>query len=371
MEDDIVNIPLSETKFVRKSSKDPKENRNSRQSELSELHLETEVLVNINRVVRQREIINRNIEFLENSSNGLKDAELSVLKVEAKRLDGLIADSMLELTEELEAQGVYSSLKSPDIRAINLQLTEEVVNILTTTEMSFSQAILLLNRICTAGWRFRDWGSKETIRDAKGYRAGEVVIGDDVDAPYHEALPRLMNTFSAKLDNIVNNPQNRNPEAARKAATWAYFIFLTIHPFADGNGRTARALVQLILNRLGQGNLTLPGIEANAFGGSKEASNALWQARIANGFSVMDKNWNITGTPDDITQMIFRNIGFLDPNLSKPNSFIYYGLKDVSRALFNPSERSRRRKGNLLKTDEAIRTALSAIVKTLRSEEVN
>ena len=70
------------------------------------------------------------------------------------------------------------------------------------------------------------------------YRDVEVTIGQQ-HPPTAEAVPSLMDelfTFMGKT---------RNNQVAR--ATWAHVQFENIHPFADGNGRTGRALLLHIL----------------------------------------------------------------------------------------------------------------------------
>ena len=70
------------------------------------------------------------------------------------------------------------------------------------------------------------------------YRSIEIIIGE-YHPPMSELVPSLMDelfTFMGKT---------RNNQVAR--ATWAHVQFENIHPFADGNGRTGRALLLHIL----------------------------------------------------------------------------------------------------------------------------
>lgn len=83
------------------------------------------------------------------------------------------------------------------------------------------------------------------------YRTHAVSAGDYVPPRAGEDVRRLMTAFVEWL----NNPPATNwPPLVRALA--AHFYFISIHPFGDGNGRTARAiesylLYQARLNRLG------------------------------------------------------------------------------------------------------------------------
>jgi Fic family protein len=59
------------------------------------------------------------------------------------------------------------------------------------------------------------------------------------------AVPGLMQDFAAWL---TGEAQNLSPV---ERAALAHFRLVDIHPFADGNGRTARLLMNLILLRAG------------------------------------------------------------------------------------------------------------------------
>ena len=73
------------------------------------------------------------------------------------------------------------------------------------------------------------------------YRTIEIFIrGVDVEFPIPSQVPQLMKKFFHWL----NGQQNIHP--VRVAAN-AHFRFVSIHPFVDGNGRTARLLTNLIL----------------------------------------------------------------------------------------------------------------------------
>ena len=70
------------------------------------------------------------------------------------------------------------------------------------------------------------------------YRSIEIIIGE-YRPPRSEFIPSLMDELFTFMG------ENGNNQIAR--ATWAHVEFESIHPFADGNGRTGRALLLHIL----------------------------------------------------------------------------------------------------------------------------
>lgn len=78
--------------------------------------------------------------------------------------------------------------------------------------------------------------------EAGKYRRGVVRIsGSEYVPPEGVAVPGLMSDFAGWL-----NGEARSLSAIERAAL-AHFHLVHIHPFADGNGRTARLLMNLIL----------------------------------------------------------------------------------------------------------------------------
>ena len=88
--------------------------------------------------------------------------------------------------------------------------------------------------------------TKDLVEPSGAYRAGAVHIsGSNVRPPPAQQVPGLMRDWLAWLEG-----DGRDYEAVVRAAL-AHEMFLAIHPFADGNGRTARLLLNLQLMRDG------------------------------------------------------------------------------------------------------------------------
>ncbi len=83
-------------------------------------------------------------------------------------------------------------------------------------------------------------------QNAGRYRSVPVRIsGSLVVLPNYMKVPRLVTDF---VDQVLANPHDLHPV---QVATQAHYELVTIHPFADGNGRTARLLMNLVLMQNG------------------------------------------------------------------------------------------------------------------------
>ena len=84
-------------------------------------------------------------------------------------------------------------------------------------------------------------------QEAGNYRTVEVKIsGSDYSPPSPEEVPPQMTDFS---DWLKSSTETANGSDAILIACAAHAWFAQIHPFIDGNGRTARILMNLILMR--------------------------------------------------------------------------------------------------------------------------
>lgn len=92
--------------------------------------------------------------------------------------------------------------------------------------------IKAIHKIILSGIR-NDWAGR--------YRQTDVMIrGSDTEFPAPNAVPYAMQEFIQWLQ----GQQETHPV---RVASEAHFKFVSIHPFSDGNGRTARLLMNLVL----------------------------------------------------------------------------------------------------------------------------
>lgn len=164
------------------------------------------------------------------------------LKVELTYSSNAIEGNILTRLETAEVieRGVSAILKGKSIQdqleAINHAKAVEFVRNLAKEKKSHQfiteENIKAIHKIILASIN-DEWAGK--------YRESEVFInGANVEFPLPRDVPYHMVEFIQWLD----TQQNVHPV---QVAADAHFKFVSIHPFVDGNGRTARLLMNLIL----------------------------------------------------------------------------------------------------------------------------
>jgi Fic family protein len=92
------------------------------------------------------------------------------------------------------------------------------------------------------------------IHNAGKYRTSQVIVtGLDAEFPKPSRIGSLMKAFLISL----KNPKNVHPI---EHAAMIHNEFVTVHPFIDGNGRTARLLMNLILLKAGYSITIIPPV---------------------------------------------------------------------------------------------------------------
>lgn len=112
--------------------------------------------------------------------------------------------------------------------------------------------LLKTHRLLLAGTRLEDHGG--SIRTVQNW-----IGGSDYNPCSASFVPPPPEEVSALLDDLMGFCNDDSLPALAHAAL-AHSQFETIHPFVDGNGRTGRALVHMVLRRRGLGIRILPPI---------------------------------------------------------------------------------------------------------------
>lgn len=100
------------------------------------------------------------------------------------------------------------------------------------------------------------------IDEAKAgcYRECNVLItGSEFDLPKFKEVPQLMKDFCSEMK---LRKQNLHPV---EYSAWLHERLVSIHPFVDGNGRTARLLMNLALLQAGYNIVSIPPIVRNDY----------------------------------------------------------------------------------------------------------
>ena len=90
-------------------------------------------------------------------------------------------------------------------------------------------------------------GCYDERRYSKGERPGTFKIGDYSVGDNVGSFPEEVESDLKELLREVNEVNQNEPEQLLKAAAYLHLNFESIHPFADGNGRVGRALMNYFL----------------------------------------------------------------------------------------------------------------------------
>lgn len=172
--------------------------------------------------------------------------------VASSNIEGLIinvrrlARSEAELREGWSSTDDVASAVLGNIRALDraLELAADLSSPITIDTIRSIHAALL------HGTRDEVWAG--VIREEQNWIGGSNPCAAAFVPPPADAVQALL----ADLTDYLNSEDH----PALLQAALAHSQFETIHPFADGNGRTGRALIQLVLRRRGLAQTIVPPI---------------------------------------------------------------------------------------------------------------
>ena len=173
--------------------------------------------------------------------------------VASSKIEGLeIGPRRLLEAEALRALGQ----KSPDVTASavlgNIEAMVYAVRSVPSDEELTLEQLLEIHRRLLAGSRLEASGGK--IRSAQNWIGGSSY--NPCSAAFVPPPPELVHDLLVDLCRFCND----DALPAVVQAALAHAQFETIHPFIDGNGRTGRALIHLILRRRGLAARVLPPV---------------------------------------------------------------------------------------------------------------
>jgi Fic family protein len=131
-----------------------------------------------------------------------------------------------------------------------------IVSMVNQEKINYEDVILKIHSLILNGIDDNNRGRYRNVRVR--------IAGTDVVLPNPLKVPDLMKGFAEKLD--------KKPDSVLKAFE-AHYKLVEIHPFVDGNGRTARLLMNLILMRAEYLPTLIPPIERKRYISSINSRN--------------------------------------------------------------------------------------------------
>lgn len=198
--------------------------------------------------------------------------------VGSSRVEGLVVSprrlALADLDPALDPGGRAQEIVG-NIRALQDALTQATVRgPVTVDHLRAIHARLLADT--------RDAHLGGVVRTEQNWIGGHTPLDAEYVPPPPEDVPRLLEDLCTYLSG------DDHPPLVQAAVAHAHFE--TIHPFADGNGRTGRALLQFVLRRRGLCRQFVPPISLVLATWSKRYVAALMGTRVVDGDEVA--GWN-------------------------------------------------------------------------------
>ncbi len=176
-------------------------------------------------------------------AEAVASSKIEGLEVRARRL--LRAEAAVRMGEAASDMTAVEVLANIDAMVFALQSVKEGDSI--TREL-----LLEVHRCLFAGTRLEEHGGK--IRERQNW-----IGGSDYNPCSADFIPPPPSYVEDLIDDLCEFCNDDSLPTVAQAAM-AHAQFETIHPFVDGNGRTGRALIQLILRRRGLAPRVLPPV---------------------------------------------------------------------------------------------------------------
>jgi len=148
--------------------------------------------------------------------------------------------SLGQVSELAQGREIMATRKDKQ-EVLNYLKVLEAIDKLTNDKKITEKCLLHIHKLLTQN-------TLENASDCGVYRTRYVVVGNRLTGevifrpPLNEDVPKLMKALIA----WINSPDAQTIDPIIEAGI-AHYEFVRIHPFVDGNGRTARVLATLIL----------------------------------------------------------------------------------------------------------------------------
>jgi len=173
--------------------------------------------------------------------------------VASSRIEGLEVGGrrLLRAVADRQSGEVVSDVTAAEVLG-NIEAMEWAIGIISDGQEITVDVIRETHRRLLEGTRFEEYGSR--IRTEQNWIGGSSF--NPCTAAFVPPPPEMVDDLLVDLCTFCND----DPLPPVAQAAIAHAQFETIHPFADGNGRTGRALLHLVLRRRGIAPRILPPV---------------------------------------------------------------------------------------------------------------
>ena len=228
------------------------------------------------------------------STEALARILLRAESLASSRIEGMVVGARRILKAEVErgVDGVHADRAAAEILA-NIEAMDLAITQIGVGSQITLETILEVNRKLLANTDLSDSGGK--LRQEQNW-----IGGNEYNPCSADFVPPEWETVVDLMGDLVKFSNQDDLPAVAQAAL-AHSQFETIHPFVDGNGRTGRVLIQMILRRRGLSPNVVPpvslilatqvkeyveGLKATRYSGDPQSQAAteginLWVGRFA------------------------------------------------------------------------------------------
>lgn len=218
-----------------------------------DLSLDADVVADVAYAESQIRLFNANAIHLT-ETEGMARLLLRAEAVSSSHIEGLAIGPRRLLRAEMSYQGRRAAKADAASVAIigNIHAMEDALEAAASGDVVTVETFKEMHRKLCAGTPMEDYGG--IVRDKQNWVGGSSYnpLSAEYVPPAPEHVPELLDDLAAFCNWEEISPVEQ--------AAVAHAQFETIHPFIDGNGRTGRALIHLILRRRGVAPRFVPPI---------------------------------------------------------------------------------------------------------------
>lgn len=224
-------------------------------TQLKDMHiaLEPDVVGDIGRAEHAIASLNGRTTALR-SSEGIARLLLRAEAVSSSFIEGLSIETRRLLLAEMNLGGQITFRPDESAAEVvgNIHAMQNALAAAQTDETITTETILAIHRTLCAGTRIERFGG--VVRDRQNWVGGNSYnpLTADYVPPAPQQVPVLLDDLAEYCNNQVVSPVVQ--------AALVHAQFESIHPFIDGNGRTGRALIHLVLRRRGLAPQLVPPV---------------------------------------------------------------------------------------------------------------